>query len=185
MPRKLRTNRISIQSQYSSQCQNCQKPPSDKPTDQESLAAHQSRGIVGPFSKLITRNVTISSCKNFIRHWRQSIYDRAPRDSANDLQSARTHPGCRLKFGPHRTRQRCFGPVCDRPSASRPVPSRQNRLQAPLEAVLTGRNGLGRVRTIANRAETALTGAVRTGLNPSRLPPFTALLLAGRAVSQA
>ena len=32
--------------------------------------------------------------------------------------------------GPHCTRQRCFGPVCDRPSASRPVPSRQNRLQA-------------------------------------------------------
>ena len=37
-----------------------------------------------------------------------------------------------LKPGPHRTRQRCSGPVCDRPSASRPVPSRQNRLQARL-----------------------------------------------------
>ena len=35
----------------------------------------------------------------------------------------------RLKPGPHRTRQRCSGPVCDRPSASRPVPSLQNRLQ--------------------------------------------------------
>ena len=31
--------------------------------------------------------------------------------------------------GPHRTRQRCFGPVCDRPSVSRTAPSRQNRLQ--------------------------------------------------------
>ena len=38
--------------------------------------------------------------------------------------------------GPHRIRQRCSGPVCDRPSASRRVPSGQNRLQAPLEAVL-------------------------------------------------
>ena len=41
-----------------------------------------------------------------------------------------------LKPGPHRTRQRCSGPVCDHPSASRPVPSRQNRLQR-LEAVCT------------------------------------------------
>ena len=34
-----------------------------------------------------------------------------------------------VKPGPHRARQRCAGPVCDRPSASRPVPSRENRLQ--------------------------------------------------------
>ena len=31
--------------------------------------------------------------------------------------------------GPHHTRQRFSGPVCDRPSASRPIPPRQNRLQ--------------------------------------------------------
>ena len=41
-----------------------------------------------------------------------------------------------LKPGPHRTRQRCPGPACDRPGASRPVSSRQNRLQARLEQVL-------------------------------------------------
>ena len=33
----------------------------------------------------------------------------------------------RLKSGPHRTRQCCSGPVCDCPSASRPVPCRQSR----------------------------------------------------------
>ena len=43
---------------------------------------------------------------------------------------------CLLTPGPHRTRQRRSGPVCDRPSASRPVPSCQNRLQARLEAGL-------------------------------------------------
>ena len=73
-----------------------------------------------------------------------------------------------VKPGPHHTRQRCLGPVCERPCASRSVPSRQNRLQAPLEAVLTGRNGPGRTRTLANRAETALTGVVRTGLDRGR-----------------
>ena len=36
----------------------------------------------------------------------------------------------RPKPGPHRTRQRCSGPVCDRPSASRPVSFRQNRLSS-------------------------------------------------------
>ena len=35
----------------------------------------------------------------------------------------------RDKTGPHRTRQRCSGTVCDRRSASWPVSSRQNRLQ--------------------------------------------------------
>ena len=69
-----------------------------------------------------------------------------------------------LKSGPHRIRQRCSSPVCDRPSASRPVPLCQYRLQRRLEAVLTGGNGPGRARTVAYRAETALTGAVRTGL---------------------
>ena len=32
---------------------------------------------------------------------------------------------CSLAPGPHRSRQHCSGPVCDRPSASRLVPSRQ------------------------------------------------------------
>ena len=72
-----------------------------------------------------------------------------------------------VKPGPHRTR-RCSGPVCDRPSASRRVPARQNRRQAPLEAVLTGRNGPGHARTVANRAGTAPTDAVRTGLQSRR-----------------
>ena len=72
-----------------------------------------------------------------------------------------------VKPGHHRTRQRCSGPVCDRPSKSRSVPSRQNRLQAPLTAVLTGRKGPGRARTAANRAGRALTDAVRTGLQRS------------------
>ena len=40
--------------------------------------------------------------------------------------------------------------------------------QPPLEAVLTGRNGPGCVRTVANRASAALTGAVRTGLHTER-----------------
>ena len=61
----------------------------------------------------------------------------------------------RGKPGPRRTRQRCSGPVRDRPSTSRPVPSRQHRRP--------GRRGPGRARTVANRAQIALTGAVRTG----------------------
>ena len=47
---------------------------------------------------------------------------------------------------------------CLRPSER--VPAYQNRLQQ----VLSGRNGPGRARTVANRAGTALTVAVRTGL---------------------
>ena len=39
-----------------------------------------------------------------------------------------------LKPAPHRIRQRYSGPVCDRPSASRPVPSRQKKT-APLEVI--------------------------------------------------
>ena len=55
-----------------------------------------------------------------------------------------------FKPGPHRTRQRCSGPVCHRPSAS-------------LEVVLTGKNGPRRARTVGNGAGTVLTGVVRTG----------------------
>ena len=88
---------------------------------------------------------------------------------ARQKRKSKTAPGSRwttdschrsgqaLKPGAHRIRRRCSGPVCDRPNAFRPVPSRQNRLQ-PLEAVLTGRNGPGRARTVANRAGTAPMG---------------------------
>ena len=51
---------------------------------------------------------------------------------------------------------------CDRPER---LPARFVRSKpppAPLEAFLTGRKGPGRALTVANRAETALTGAVRT-----------------------
>ena len=55
---------------------------------------------------------------------------------------------------------------CMRPSERvRPAQSCQNHFQRHLEAVLTARNGPGRARTVANRAGTALTGAVRTGLH--------------------
>ena len=49
-----------------------------------------------------------------------------------------------VKPGPHRIRQRCSGPVCDPPSASRPGPSCQNRLQSCWRRVCrhgTGRDG--------------------------------------------
>ena len=48
---------------------------------------------------------------------------------------------------------------------------------AALDAVLTGQNRPGRARAVANRAGTALTGAVRTGLKthiPRRLGPAVA-----------
>ena len=44
------------------------------------------------------------------------------------------------------------------------VPTLFATVRAPLEAVLTGSNGPGRARTVANRAGTALMGVVRTGL---------------------
>ena len=56
-----------------------------------------------------------------------------------------------LKPGARRTRQRCSGPVCDRPSASRPVPSSQNRPQRRrwmrFRRDGTGRDALGRSQT--------------------------------------
>ena len=55
-----------------------------------------------------------------------------------------------------------------RPSESVSARSVRLRLQLRLEAVLTARHGSGRARTVANRAETALTGAVRTGLRSRR-----------------
>ena len=45
--------------------------------------------------------------------------------------------------GPHRIRRRCSGPVCDRPSASRPVPYRVNRLQAVLGGDFNGTERTG------------------------------------------
>ena len=86
--------------------------------------------------------------------------------TASDGRPSQEHH-FRTAPGPHRTRQSCSDPVCDRPSASRSIPSRPAKT-APLEAVLTGRNRPVRARTVmnrtvANRAGTALTGAVRTG----------------------
>ena len=122
--------------------------------------------------------------RQYLGHWfywpaRSDRFHRShrscPADECVICRADCGHVACRhglllswLKPGPHCTCQRCSGPVWDRPSASRPVPSRQNRLQAPLEAVLTGRNGPGCARMAPNRAGTALTGAVRTGLDMCR-----------------
>ena len=46
---------------------------------------------------------------------------------------------------------------------SGPFPAGQNRFRRRLKAVLTGRKAPLPARTVANGAETALTGAVRTG----------------------
>ena len=78
-----------------------------------------------------------------------------------------------LTPGPHRTRQRCSGPVCDRPSASRSVPSRQIRFQAPPGAGFDGTERAGTRSDVANSAGTALTVAVRTG--PQSGPDVTAV----------
>ena len=59
---------------------------------------------------------------------------------------------------------------CLRPSERVPARSAPSKPPpAPLEAVLSGTaNGPGRAQTVANRAGTALTGAVRTGLQSPR-----------------
>ena len=73
------------------------------------------------------------------------------------------------KPGPHRTRQRCSDSVCDRPSPARSVPSK-SPVGPPGGGFDSPRNGTGRARTVANRAGTALTGAVSTGLKSG--PPL-------------
>ena len=90
-----------------------------------------------------------------------------------------------LTPGPHRTRQRCSGPVGDRPSASRPVSSRQNRLQrrlVPLEAILTtelaGTRSDGRTQ---GRSSADGCGEDRASVGPG-VPPspdVTSLLSSG------
>ena len=50
---------------------------------------------------------------------------------------------CQARSSPHPS----VGPVCDRPSASRPVPSRENRLQRRWRRNGTGRDALGRSQT--------------------------------------
>ena len=74
-----------------------------------------------------------------------------------------------VKPGPHRTRQHSPGPAYDRPSASRPVPSRQKPPPAALGGVFDGTERTERARTVANSAGTALTGAMWTGIGLSRL----------------
>ena len=56
-------------------------------------------------------------------------------------------------------------------------------MQVPLEAVLTGRKGPGRARTVASRAGAALTGAVRTG-RQSYQPPSVASMLSWHRTSR-
>ena len=102
---------------------------------------------------------------------------RKRHDAIRDHQTGRMVPpkavggryisGRRLQFSPVLTTSVSavlvlFATVRPRP---RSAPSRQNRLQRRerREAVLTGRNGTGRARTVANRVGTALTGAVWTG----------------------
>ena len=70
-----------------------------------------------------------------------------------------------LTPGPHRNRQALFRP-CLRPSERAParsVPSRPPPAAAGGGFDGTERAGPGRAQTVANRAGTALTGAVRTG----------------------
>ena len=55
-----------------------------------------------------------------------------------------------LTPGPHRTRQRCFGRVCDGPSAFRPVPSRQTKVIL----VKTASSGTWRWFDVTERAGT-------------------------------
>ena len=63
---------------------------------------------------------------------------------------------CEARSSPHPS---ALHRPCLRPS-ERPAP--------PLEAGLTGRNGPGRARAVANRTGSALTGAVRTGRYAAR-----------------
>ena len=91
-----------------------------------------------------------------------------------------------LTPGPHRTRQRRPGPVCGRPSASRPVPFCQNRLRAALEAVLTGRNGPGRKqdRNSADGWVEDRASAVSEAADSPSPREFTALLFLRRPIAR-
>ena len=59
-------------------------------------------------------------------------------DSAGQTPLHRAVSNGELRRAQARTRHRCFDPVRDRPSASRPAPSRQNRLQRRLNTDPTG-----------------------------------------------
>ena len=85
--------------------------------------------------------------------------------AAAQLYGAR-YIACETRSSPHPSA--LFRP-CLRPSER--VPARSVRSKPPPTAAgdgLTRRNGPGRARTVSNRAETALTGAVRTGLESRR-----------------
>ena len=82
----------------------------------------------------------------------------------------------------------CLWPSEREPVRSAPL---ENRHQRRLEAVLTGRNGLGRAQTVTNWAGTALTDAVSTGLKggswcrvPTGAPWCSALHIAGPKLEQ-
>ena len=73
---------------------------------------------------------------------------------------------CPMKPGPHPIRQPCLGPVCT--VRARPGPFR------PVKTASSEASGPGRARTVANSAESALTGAVRTGRDPPLAHPSAA-----------
>ena len=130
-------------------------------------------------------------------HWPGSesgaVSGRAPADgpprpcvvhrTARPIAGYRLHP---VLTAPVSAVPAPFATARARPGSFRPVKP-PPAPPAPLEAVLTGRNGPGRARTVANRAGTALTGAVRTGhhtdaaTSHQKQPaaPTTARLLAG------
>ena len=64
-----------------------------------------------------------------------------------------------LTPGPHHTRQRCFGPVCDRPSASRPVPRLKNKNKIASSAAGGGFHGTERAGTRSDGRKQGRNGA--------------------------
>ena len=101
-------------------------------------------------------------------------YQTAPDQVVGRSPGSRRHPpmvsaqdsvGSQARSPPHPSA--LFRP-CLQPSERVPASSFLSKSPpAALEAILTGRKGLGRAGTAANSAETALTGAVRTGCQAS------------------
>ena len=76
-----------------------------------------------------------------------------------------------LKPGPHRTRQRCSGPVCHRPSASRPVRAVKTASRR-LEAVITAPSADGCGEDRALRGTGAGAAGVCCDSSPASRPPL-------------
>ena len=66
-----------------------------------------------------------------------------------------------LKPGPHRARQRCSGPVCDRSSASRPAKTASSGAASRFDGNGTGR---GRAQTVAKQGRNSADGCGEDGL---------------------